>query len=68
MSGTQLADPTTLSYIARRGVAVQWRGFLRALVETLDAHLDPTSRDSPAARGGRPDGGAGTDAGLRYPG
>ena len=46
MSGTQLADPTTLSYLARRGVAVQWRGFLRALVETLDAHLDPTSRDS----------------------
>ena len=46
MSGTQLADPTTLSYLARRGVAVQWRGFLRALVETLDAHLDPASRDS----------------------
>lgn len=46
MSGTQLADPTTLSYLARRGVAVQWRGFLRALVETLDAHLDPGSRDS----------------------
>ena len=46
MSGTQLADPTTLSYLARRGVAVQWRGFLRALVETLDAHLDASSRDS----------------------
>jgi hypothetical protein len=46
MSGTQLADPTTLSYLARRGVAAQWRGFLRALVETLDAHLDATSRDS----------------------
>lgn len=46
MSGTQITDPTALSYLARRGVAVQWRGFLRALVETLDAHLDATSRDS----------------------
>lgn len=46
MSATQLADPTTLSYLARRGVAVQWRGFLRALLETLDSHLDPASRDS----------------------
>lgn len=40
------AEPTALSYLARRGVAAQWRGFLRALVETLDAHLDPASRDS----------------------
>lgn len=46
MSGTQLADPTTLSYLARRGVAAQWRGFLRAMVETLDANLDPASRDT----------------------
>ena len=40
------ADPTTLSYLARRGVSGQWRTFLRALVETLDSHLDATSRDS----------------------
>ena len=40
------ADPTTLSYLARRGVSGQWRDFLRALVETLDSHLDVASRDS----------------------
>jgi hypothetical protein len=38
------ADPTTAAYLARRGVSVQWRGFLRALVETLDAHLDTAGR------------------------
>jgi hypothetical protein len=41
-----LADPRTVAYLARRGVAQQWRGFLRALLETLDAHLDAGSRDS----------------------
>ncbi len=40
------ADPTALSYLARRGVAPQWRGFLRALLETLDANLDQASRDN----------------------
>ena len=43
---TAPADSSALSYLARRGVAAQWRGFLRALVETLDANLDPGSRDS----------------------
>ncbi|MBY0338770.1 MAG: hypothetical protein K2X11_19300 [Acetobacteraceae bacterium] len=41
-----LADPRTVAYLARRGVAQQWRGFLRALLETLDTHLDAASRDS----------------------
>ncbi len=40
------AEPNALSYLARRGVAAQWRGFLRALVETLDANLDAASRDA----------------------
>ena len=40
------AEPTALSYLARRGVAPQWRMFLRALVETLDANLDAASRDA----------------------
>lgn len=39
-------EPATLAYLARRGVAAQWRIFLRALVETLDANLDPVSRDA----------------------
>jgi hypothetical protein len=37
-------DPA-LAYLARREVSAQWRGFLRALVETLDANLDRTGRD-----------------------
>ncbi len=40
------ADPTTLAYLARRGVPPQWRSFMRSLVETLDTHLDAASRDS----------------------
>jgi hypothetical protein len=40
------AEPNSLSYLARRGVAAQWRIFLRALVETLDANLDAASRDA----------------------
>lgn len=40
------AEPNALSYLARRGVAAQWRLFLRALVETLDANLDAASRDA----------------------
>lgn len=40
------AEPTTLAYLARRGVSAQWRNFLRALVETLDSQLDAASRDS----------------------
>lgn len=38
-------DPAAAAYLARRDVSAQWRGFLRALVETLDAHLDAGSRD-----------------------
>jgi hypothetical protein len=40
------AETNTLSYLARRGVSGQWRGFIRALVETLDGNLDAASRDS----------------------
>jgi hypothetical protein len=43
---TAVADSPALTYLARRGVSAQWRGFLRALVETLDANLDTTSRDA----------------------
>lgn len=39
-------ETPALSYMARRGVAAQWRGFLCALIETLDANLDTASRDS----------------------
>lgn len=43
---TAVADTRSLTYLARRGVAPQWRGFLRALIETLDANLDTASRDA----------------------
>ncbi|EFH11087.1 hypothetical protein HMPREF0731_2694, partial [Pseudoroseomonas cervicalis ATCC 49957] len=33
-------DPAMLAYLARRHTSAQWRGFLRALVETLDGSLD----------------------------
>jgi len=46
MSGTQIADPQALSYLARKGVSAQWRGFLRALLETLDANMEAESRDA----------------------
>lgn len=42
----QIADPQAMAYLARKGVAMQWRGFLRALLETLDANMDPESRDA----------------------
>src|SRR4051812_34525621 len=43
---TAVTELRSLSYLARRGVAAQWRGFLRALIETLDANLDAASRDA----------------------
>lgn len=46
MSGTQIADPQALTYLARKGVSAQWRGFLRALLETLDANMESESRDA----------------------
>ena len=39
-------EPMTTAYLARRGVSPQWRAFLRALVETLDQHLDADGRAS----------------------
>jgi len=39
-------DHPALAYLARRDVSGQWRGFLRALVETLDAHLDANGRNA----------------------
>jgi hypothetical protein len=41
-----MSEPMTAAYLARRGVAAQWRSFLRALVETLDEHLDAEGRAS----------------------
>lgn len=38
------AEPATAAYLARRGVASQWRLFLRGLVETLEEHLDTDGR------------------------
>lgn len=38
-------DQAALAYFARRDVSAQWRGFLRALLETLDAHLDRNTRN-----------------------
>ncbi|MFZ4410665.1 MAG: cellulose biosynthesis protein BcsD [Paracraurococcus sp.] len=43
---TTVPESRSLSYLARRGVSAQWRGFLRALIETLDANLDTASRDA----------------------
>ncbi|MCK8784317.1 hypothetical protein M0638_07995 [Roseomonas sp. NAR14] len=40
------ADPDMLAYLRRRDVSPQWRGFVRALVETLDGHLDAASRNA----------------------
>jgi hypothetical protein len=39
-------DQAPLAYLARRDVSMQWSGFLRALLDTLDAHLDRQSRDA----------------------
>jgi hypothetical protein len=41
----QITDPDALTYIARRGVAPQWRLFLRAMMETLETHLDHGARE-----------------------
>lgn len=40
------AEPATLAYLVRRSASPQWRGFLRALVETLDEHMDAEARDT----------------------
>lgn len=39
-------DQSALAYLARRDVSVQWRDFLRALLETLDAQMDRSARDT----------------------
>jgi hypothetical protein len=39
-------DQAALAYLARRDVSQQWRGFLRALLETLDAQMDPAARST----------------------
>ena len=36
----QITEQNALTYFARRGVAAQWRTFLRAMVETLEGRLD----------------------------
>lgn len=40
------ADDAVLRYIGRRSVSAQWRGFVRCLLETLDANLEPEGRDA----------------------
>lgn len=42
----QLSDPTALTYFAKRSVAPQWRVFLRAMMETLETHLEPGAREA----------------------
>jgi hypothetical protein len=39
-------DQAALAYLARRDVSIQWRGFLRALVDTLDARMERQDRDA----------------------
>jgi hypothetical protein len=39
-------EPATTAYLSRRSVSMQWRGFLRGLIETLDTHLDVASRSA----------------------
>jgi hypothetical protein len=39
-------DHSALAYLARRDVSVQWRGFLRALLQTLDSRMERTERDA----------------------
>jgi len=41
----QTSDQNALTYSARRGVAAQWRVFLRAMMETLEGHLDHGARE-----------------------
>jgi len=41
----QMNDQNALAYFARRGVAAQWRTFLRAMMETLEGHLDAPGRE-----------------------
>ncbi|MDB5377789.1 MAG: cellulose synthase operon protein [Rubritepida sp.] len=41
----QITETNALTYFARRGVAAQWRTFLRAMMETLESHLDAPGRE-----------------------
>ena len=38
-------DAAAMAWAARRGVPPQWRGFLAALLDTLDGGLEPKARD-----------------------
>jgi len=40
------ADQSALAYTARRDVSAQWRDFLRAMLDTLDATMQRDSRDN----------------------
>lgn len=40
----QMADQGALSYLARRGVSPQWRGFVRALLDVAGTHLPEAGR------------------------
>lgn len=44
-TGMTQMDQAALAYLARRDVSPQWRGFLRALVETLDTSLERNTRN-----------------------
>jgi hypothetical protein len=39
-------DHAALAYLARRDVSRQWRGFLGALLETLEGQMDSAARDA----------------------
>jgi hypothetical protein len=39
-------DHAALAYLARRDVSAQWRGFLRALLEVLEAQMEPSAREA----------------------
>ncbi len=41
----QMNDQNAITYFARRGVATQWRTFMRAMMETLEGHLDTPGRE-----------------------
>ena len=38
-------QPKAIAYLMRRGVSAQGRGFLAALLDTLDGGLEPKARD-----------------------
>jgi hypothetical protein len=46
MEASAMTDPAALAYLARRDVSPQWRGFLQALIGTLEANMDTAGREA----------------------